>query len=269
MTMQPETKQSISNFKKMMLIVLIILTLIIITYMFLSVIGVRKKIGSINEEFGIAQLTENDVNEKLFSNPEYLNLQKEKAFLLAQIIMAESDSICLSLDLRDSVASLQINGANVHTAKISRIRMSSIFIKANEYAVTGMLSSPLEVKESFATIKKEPIMIKMAPKDTIEANVPNILPDTSSLEPVNFILVMNNGVKLYVYQEENDKSSDRKTLFKFDLNDRLRYTKEALRKLVNFKMPEYQPYIKIRLPKDDAKIIFRAIARQGLVAVYI
>jgi hypothetical protein len=267
--MEPETKKSVSSLIKMMLIILIVLALIVLAYMILSIIGIRKKIESINDEFGIVLSTENTVEKKLYGNPEFLNLQKEKSFLQAQIIMAESDSICLSINLRDSVAALQINGAAVHSAKISEIRMSSIFRKVNEYAITGMLSSPFEVRESYSTIKKEPIMIKMAPKDTIEANVPNILPDTSSLEPVNFILEMNYGVKLYVYQEENDKSSDRRNLFLFDLIDRLRYARVALRTLINFKMPEYQPYIKIRIPKDDAKIIFRAIARQGLVAVFI
>jgi hypothetical protein len=266
--MEAGSKQSISTFRKLIFIVLIVFVVITLLYLCLLVIGTRAKIESVNNEFGINKSKANSINEKLYSNPEFIDLQKEKAFLQARIKMAESDSICLSLNLKDSIAALEINGAPVYSAHISRIGLSGIFKKVNEHAITGMLSAPLEVRESFATIKKEPILIKMAPKDTIEANVPNVLPDTSSFEPVNFILVMNNGFKLYVYQEEEKKASDRRSLFLFDLKDRLRYAKAAFRNIITFKTPEYQPYIKIRLPKDNAKIIYRAIPRKGMVSVY-
>ena len=58
---------------------------------------------------------------------------------------------------------------------------------------------------SYATIEKEPIMIKMAPKDTSEYK-PDIMPDTSVIEPVNYILEMTNGTRIYVYQEEEDNA---------------------------------------------------------------
>ena len=35
-----------------------------------------------------------------------------------------------------------------------------------------------------------------------------------------------------------------------------------------FKVPEYHPYIKIRIPRDDVKIIYRALPRNGQIAVY-
>jgi hypothetical protein len=36
-----------------------------------------------------------------------------------------------------------------------------------------------------------------------------------------------------------------------------------------FKVPEYHPFIKIRLPQADAKIIYRAIPRNGQISVFI
>ena len=59
-------------------------------------------------------------------------------------------------------------------------------------------------------------MIKMAPKDTSEYK-PDIMPDTSITEPVNYRLEMTNGTRIYIYQEENEKSIDRMNLFTFDL----------------------------------------------------
>ena len=65
------------------------------------------------------------------------------------------------------------------------------------------------------------------------------------------------------------KPADRMALFKFDLNDRLRQTWEALKRVAVFKVPEYHPFIKIRLPRSDAKIIYRAIPKNGQISVFI
>ena len=52
----------------------------------------------------------------------------------------------------------------------------------------------------------------MAPKDTSEYK-PDIMPDTSITEPVNYILEMTNGTRIYVYQEEDEKPSDKNGTF--------------------------------------------------------
>ena len=57
-----------------------------------------------------------------------------------------------------------------------------------------LLSSPMNIVSDLATIRKEPLMIKMAPKDTSEFK-PDIIPDTSDYEPVNYILEMDNGIQ--------------------------------------------------------------------------
>ena len=110
-------------------------------------------------------------------------------------------------------------------------------------------------------------MIKMAPKDTSEYK-PDIMPDTSITEPVNYILLMNNGIRIYVYQEETVKANDRMSHLSFDLKDRLRDTWNSLKSVAALKVPEYHPFIKIRLPRTDAKIIYRAIPKNGQIAVF-
>ena len=130
-----------------------------------------------------------------------------------------------------------------------------------------MLPSPFVISQSFSTIKKEPLMIKMAPKDTSEYK-PDIMPDTSITEPVNYILVMKSGIRIYFYQKENVKLNDRISQFSFDLNDRLRDTWSALKRVATLKVPEYHPFIKIKLPRTDAKIIYRAIPKNGQIAVF-
>jgi len=110
-------------------------------------------------------------------------------------------------------------------------------------------------------------MIKMAPKDTSEYK-PDIMPDTSIAEPVNYILETNGGIRIYVFQEENAQINDKISRLSFDINDRIRDTWSALKRVAVFKVPEYHPFIKIRLPRTDAKIIFRALPKNGQIAVF-
>jgi hypothetical protein len=79
---------------------------------------------------------------------------------------------------------------------------------------------------------------------------------------------MTNGTRIYVYQEEKEKFNDRITLFRFDIIDRLRDTWSSIKRVVLFKVPEYHPFIKMKIPRADAKIIYRAIPRNGQVGIY-
>jgi hypothetical protein len=54
-----------------------------------------------------------------------------------------------------------------------------------------------------------------------------------------------------------------------DLRHRLTDTKAAIKDILAFKVPEYQLFIKIKIPSADAKIIYRAIPKHGQVAVYL
>ena len=203
----------------------------------------------------------------LFPDSTYIRLVKERAYLQSRVVLAQTDSIYLTINLADSIMNLEISGVIVHRARIGSFSTSGI-LTGNENIVSAMLAAPLTIASALATIKKEPVMIKMAPKDTTEYK-PDIMPDTSITEPVNYILVMTNGTRIYVYQIENNKRSERMAQFKFDLNDRLHQTWDALRRVVVFKVPEYHPFIKIKLPRSDAKIIYRAIPKNGQIAVFL
>jgi hypothetical protein len=150
---------------------------------------------------------------------------------------------------------------------MSSVKISSILSGANDNAVLSMLSAPLTIVSSLATIKKEPVMLKIAPKDTSEYK-PDIVPDTTLTDHVNYILEMNQGIRIYVYQEEHAKFKDKMDQFLFDFKDRMRDTWSAVKSVAVFKVPVYHPYIKMKLPRSDAKIIYRAIPKNGQIAVF-
>jgi hypothetical protein len=253
---------------KVTFIVLIsIISVFIIYYSVMSMISPLRKLEQIKNEFGAKFAEKSEVEQRILMDSTYLKLLKEKAFLQSRIVMAETDSIYLTLDLADSTANIEISGVVVHKARMKSVKTSKIFKTGNENAILSMLATPFTISHAFATIKKEPVMIKMAPKDTSEYK-PDIMPDTSITEPVNYILEMNGGIRIYVYQEENVKLSDKMSHLSFDINDRLRDTWSALKRVAVLKVPEYHPFIKIRLPRTDAKIIFRAIPKNGQIAVF-
>lgn len=253
---------------KVTLIVMMSLILaFIVYYSVMSMISPGRKLAEIRNEIGTKTAETSEVDQKTRKDSSYNKLLKERAFLQSLIVMAQTDSIYLTLNLTDSTANIEISGVVVHKAKMSHIETSKILLGDNEYSLLSMLPSPFIISQSFSTIKKEPLMIKMAPKDTSEYK-PDIMPDTSITEPVNYILVMKSGIRIYVYQKENVKLNDRISQFSFDLNDKLRDTWSALKRVATLKVPEYHPFIKIKLPRTDAKIIYRAIPKNGQIAVF-
>lgn len=249
------------------LIVLIsIISVFIIYYSVMSALSPSRKLEEIKSEYGAKTSEKNSSDTRILTDSTYLKLLREKAYLQSRVVMAQTDSIYLNVNLKDSTANLEISGVVVHKAKITGMKASKM-LAGNENAILSMLSTPFTISYATATIKKEPVMIKMAPKDTSEYK-PDIMPDTSITEPVNYILEMNGGIRIYVYQEENEKLNDRMSRFRFDLNDRLRDTWSAFKRIAVLKVPEYHPFIKMRLPRTDAKIIYRAIPKNGQIAVF-
>lgn len=238
----------------------------ILYFTIMSLISTSRKISEINNSYSFKQIEKTSIDDKFFTDSTFVEMQKEKAFTQSRIAMAESDSIGLTLNLKDSLALLEIKGVVVHKTKISFMRICKAFNKANSYAVASMLSSPLTIIKDTATIKKVPLTVRQAPKDTSEY-VPYV-PDTSVNDPVNYILEMNDGIRIFVYQQEQEKSEDVYNQILFDITDRTKNTITALRKMANFEVPEYRLYIKIRMPKVDAKIIYRAIPQKGQITVF-
>lgn len=251
-----------------LLVLVIIFILIIIYYSVMLMLGPSRKMAELKKEYATGLTEKKGADNKILYDSSYLRLLKERAFIQSKVIMAETDSIYLTIDMTDSTVNLGISGVIVHTAKMSSFKTSRILTRGDENIVGAILATPLTISSSFATIKKEPVMIKMAPKDTSEYK-PDIMPDTSVTEPVNYILKMNDGIRIYVYQDDNEKRADRISQFKFDLTDRLRQAYKALKQIALFKVPEYHPFIKIKLPRAEAKIIYRAIPGKGQIAVYL
>lgn len=265
--MEPETAKKMSGRNIALVSVTAFILIFIIYYSVMMMLSPGKKYAAIRNEFGIDTTEKIRKENPIFSDSTYLKLLKEKAFLQSRMIMAETDSIYLTLNLSDSTVNLEISGVSVHQTRFSDMEASKIFLKGDENLILSLMASPFTIAKDWATIKKEPVLFKMAPKDTSEYK-PDIVPDTSLTEPVNYILEMTDGTRIYVCQEENDKSGERKSQFRFDLKYRLRDAWSCMKSIVRFRIPEYHLFIKIYLPRSEAKIIYRAIPKYSQVGLY-
>jgi len=264
--METETRSYKRGRRSTILLLLVFLPAFLLYYSIMSIVASGRKLSVIKDEFSFKQDESNINDERIASDSVYLNLLKQKGFLQSKITMAETDSIYLTINLNDSTANIEISGVVVHTSKMKKITTSKILSRRDDIEILEMLSLPMSIANDYSTIKKEPLMIKMAPRDTSEYK-PDIIPDTSDFESVNYILELDCGIKIHVYQEEDIEISDRIQLFWFDLTDRIRTTLRSIASVVLLKVPDYKPFIKIRLPKSDAKILYRAIPYHGQVAV--
>jgi hypothetical protein len=265
--METENKNKPSGIKISLIILISLIFTFIIYYSIMLMLSPMRKLEAISKEYSIKPDENKVADKRILSDSLYLRQLKDKAFLQSRIAMAETDSIYLTINLADSTANIEISGVVVHKTKMKEVSLSRIIMNGNENIILSLLSSPFTISNSISTIQREPVMIKKAPKDTSEY-IPTVMPDTSLTEPVNYILEMTNGTRFFVYQEKNEKPADRKSAFRFDLKYRLRDTWTSLKSVAHFKVPEYHPYIKMKIPRADAKIIFRALPKNGQIAVF-
>ncbi|HEX2921046.1 MAG TPA: hypothetical protein VHO50_07770 [Bacteroidales bacterium] len=248
------------------LILVVIVSAFLIYYAVMLSMAPGKKMADLQAAFAPVPPEKGDYNEKLFQDSAYISLLKIKSFLASRTALADQDSIYLLINLADSIANLEISGVPVHSAKISSYEISKILEEGDRNIIYTMLTTPLTIEDYISTIDKEPVKVKIAPKDTSEY-IPDATPDTSIIEQVNYMFEVSNGIRIYINQEENQTSDDKRSVTAFNTKERIKDTWVALKSVANLKTPEYHPSIKIRIPRNDAKVIFRALPRNGQIVV--
>ena len=118
----------------------------------MSMLAPSRKLAEMRKEFSPEPSEKKKDDARIFTDSAYLSLIKERAFLQSRIIMAETDSIYLTINLVDSSMNLEISGVVVHRARISSFKASRILTNGNENLVSLMLSTPLTISSDFASI---------------------------------------------------------------------------------------------------------------------
>lgn len=183
-------------------------------------------------------------------------LKIRESFLQSRITMSKTDSISFSVDLKDSLLLLEIRGVIVHEAKISKIVKSRFFSRVDNEALINYLSEPFKVDQKVATIEKEPLVFKKAPKDTIEAATQIFTPDTLANEVICINIEFDKNLFIEISQSEEIPQFNN---LWFLIKKRSKNILQVAKNSISFKEPYYTPKILIELPKKDIKSIYRAL----------
>ena len=208
-----------------------------------------------------------DSFDGIYDHPQMRPLVKEKIFKEALLKLAESDSIQMVVDLSDSTVNLSIKGVIIHRTKARKIETDRFFRKMPLIQQAKVFSSPLNVQSQFATIVKEPVVVRHAPKDTQEAALNAWMPDTLIQNPAFVCFSVEYGLDLIFEQEENPTFHDHWR--KFSFYSRLRFQKavRAVPDFVLLRKQEYHPTITMDIPVDDLRAVYRALPGKALVVI--
>jgi len=264
----PQEKQPKKSFihrrlKAYLVYFIIVIILAAIGYLaYFAWLSPIEKLSILNNTYNPKPYPTNAIDYK--SDTALFRIKKEEAFLKSKVTLLANDSIYLVIDLKDSLLSIEIQGVAMHTVKIVRINKSGIFDGMEGPALINQFSSPFQIDSMFATIPKDPYILKIAPEDTIQAQKNVSIPDTARSEPVIFSAYLNRGILLKIGQSEVDKS---RSSLKYLMRKRYERTLKFLKSACDFKVPEYQPFISIEIPSKDARAIYRALPRNGFIAI--
>ena len=90
---------------------------------------------------------------------------------------------------------------------------------------------------------KEPVVVRHAPKDTLEAALNAWQPDTLIQNPAFAMLSLHHGINLIFEQEDNPTFKDKWKKFGFYNRLRIRSSIQAIYNFVRLKKQDYHPDI--------------------------
>lgn len=204
-------------------------------------------------------------NKELLNDAKFFELKKHEAYLKSKLIVAKNDSISLSINLPDSLISIEVQGVLLHQSKLTAISNSLFFERASHLAFLNYFQSPFKTKRSISNIEKEPVIYVQAPKDTIEAARNVFVADTALAGRVYIRLELEKDLTIVLTDNQKKWSSG---YFFSTFSSKLLRLNSALQDIFHFKVPHYSPVIKVKLNRNDLVSIYRAIPHNTVVTIH-
>ena len=206
-------------------------------------------------------------HEPAYELSEVGALARKKAFLQAQLELAEDDSIHLIVNLRDSSIHLAIHGVIIHTSKLPSIEHDALLKSIPNKLYLGLFSDPVPIISIYSTIVKEPIVERQAPKDPVEAALNAYEPDTLIQNPAYIRLRLAHGINLVLEQHPNPTFAEQWARYKFRQEIRPKVG-SRLQRMATLKGQEYTPTIRLKLSANDIRALYRALPTQPKVVLH-
>ncbi|MBN1465823.1 hypothetical protein JXA02_08690 [candidate division KSB1 bacterium] len=187
------------------------------------------------------------------------SLRGEKSYYQALLETARRDTFSLSLNLRDSLFCLYIKGVPVRQCRIAGFQHSRLFDCIRSHRLLYKTNStPFSLQRDFATIRKIPIKVIHAPKDTIEAER---MAQKIKLEKPDVYCRLYFSANLIIDISQTTSPSLAGTLKRlvYQLRCSFYALTERIKALAHLRTPAHPLWIKIRLSEEDAKATYRAL----------
>ena len=186
-------------------------------------------------------------------------LRKSENFLRSKMELVNDDSMYLVLDLVKKNAILELKGISLHECHILDSHISNLIEDQPAEKLLGWSGEPFKMKHDEATIPKVSWIIKYAPKDSIEANKAEELPEPPKRGDVYVVMDFDKNLRLIINQDEKPDKEGIKNISELKWKYRKQEILKSLKALTNFNGEPAMPTIDIVLSKADATILYRAL----------
>ena len=223
-------------------------------------------VKSINERY---QSTDSTLN-RLTSNDQLFEMIKWNTYQQARLNLIKKDSISMCINLSDSTLTLVIRGVPVHRNRIDGYTYSPILDKINRTALINLFSEPNRIVNDTSNIVKHPIRKVIAPKNEEEAAKLSGLSEIDTLmETAALRFQLDNDLVIVVEHKPEALSIPSKSYKKF-ISAFDRKTKwDYMNNIFSTGNKEQQIWIRIYLPPEESKSIYRALPDNAYVAIHI
>jgi len=190
-----------------------------------------------------------------------------KSFLQEELLLARDDSIGMSIDCIDSAAILQIKGVHLRCAHIANIRINlPLRYLQKRYRATAFPDAIFRLRDLWSTIPKNPIKVRKAPADSIQAG--SIQSEPRQEEPTDVYCMLAFDRRLIIEIRQKEPMALRSAVkigwyhFRFGLHS----LGDVASFLVRRRLPESWHVLRIDVSREDARAIYRALpSKAGLV----
>jgi hypothetical protein len=200
--------------------------------------------------------------------PRVHALMIEQAFIKSRETLAAGDSLALSIDLVDSVASIELAGVQVRRCKIESIKMTGKMQRLRQHrAAPKWLSNPFELNDATASIPKIPLRVIEAPRDTAEAKARNDEVIAVEKGDVYFTLYFDKYLSLTISQSQQTSARGWPSRINYWLKRGWASARKDLKTLAQLKLPTSRLHVRIEMSREDATAIYRALPANAQMAL--
>lgn len=197
-----------------------------------------------------------------------LDLDIRRAYLLSRWELSKGDSISLTLNLRDSLASLEMKGTPIRQCRILRFEVSRALERLQAKGRLHEWSAmPFKLQNDLATLPKAPVRVVTAPKDTLEAQARAREEIPVEKNEVHFTLEFDRNLTLAIVQAQDLTFDGKMRKWSYELKRSWAEVKEAVQAVLRGELPQHRMLIELELTQEDAKAIYRALPRQAGLAL--